>query len=89
MLTFSNALCPAKPAVYSVLTYVHAVSQLPEASFLHGRVPAGADPDGNIKDPGLVDALGRRQGRRLACGGDPHSKLPRLLGLKPTTGDFW
>ena len=47
------------------------------------------DPDGNIKDAGLVEDLRRRQNRRLACGADPHSKLPRLLDLKPTMGDFW
>ena len=64
-------------------------SQHPEASFLHVPVPPGADPEGNIKGPGLVDDLQRRQGWRLVCGSDPHSKLPRLLGLKPTIGDFW
>ena len=39
----------------------------------------------------LVDDLRCRQNRRLADGGNPHSKLPRLklLDLKPTTGDFW
>ena len=56
---------------------------------MHGRVPRGADPHGNIKDEGLVDGLRRRQGRRLAEGGDPHSKLPRLLDLQPTTGRNW
>ena len=35
MHTFSTAVCSEKSAVYSVLTYYHADSQLPEASFLH------------------------------------------------------
>ena len=80
MLTFGNARCSAKFAAYSVLTYFHADMRLPEACFLYGRVPLGAS---------LVDDLRRRQNRRLAEGSDPHSKLPQLLHLKPTTGDFW
>ena len=55
---------------------------------MHGHVPPGADPHGNIKDEGLVVDLHRRQERRLADGSDPHSKLPRLLELPPTTGKF-
>ena len=51
--------------------------------------PPGAGPHGNIKDVSLVDDLRRRQNRRLAEGGDPHSKLPRLLELQPTTGKQW
>ena len=57
MLTFGSARCSARSATYSVLTYFHADTRLPEACFLHGRVPPGADPDGNIKDGGLVDDL--------------------------------
>ena len=91
MLTFGTtaSACSAKSATYSVLTHFHADTTSPEAWFLHGRVPPGADPHGNIKDAGLVDDLGRRQSRRLAEGDDPHSKLPRLLELKPTTGKHW
>ena len=89
MLTFSTAKCSARSATYSVLTHFHADTVSPEACFLHGRVPPGADPHGNIKDEGLVDDLRRRQRLRLAEGGDPHSKLPRLLELKPTTGRLW
>ena len=37
----------------------------------------------------VVDDLRRRQNRWLAEGGDPHSKLPRLLDLQPTTGSLW
>ena len=68
MLTFGSTLCSAKSAVYSVLTYYHADSHLPKASFLHGCVPPGA-PAGNIKDQGLVDELRQRQNRRRARGG--------------------
>ena len=91
MLTLGNAFCSSRSAVYSVLTCYHPNSRPPETSFLHSRLPPGADPDGNIKGLGLVGDLRRRQGRRLACSGtnDPHSKLPRLLDLKSTTGDFW
>ena len=60
-----------------------------EPCFLHGRVPPGADPSGNIKDERLVDDLRRRQRLRLAEGGDPHSKLHRLLEIAPTTGKLW
>ena len=60
-----------------------------EPSFLHGRVPPGADPSGNIKDESLVDDLRQRQRLRLAEGGDPHSKLHRLLEIAPTTGKLW
>ena len=56
---------------------------------MHDHVPPGADPCGNIKDDGLVADLRRRQERRLAEGGDPHSKLPRLLELPPTAGKHW
>ena len=86
MLTFGTTKCSAKSATYSVLTHFHADTTSPEACFLHGRVPPGADPHGNIEDEGLVDDLRRRQSRRLAEGSDPHSKLPRLLELTPTTG---
>ena len=89
MLTFSTAQCSARSATYSVLTHFHADTASPEACFLHGRVPPGADPHGNIKDEGLVDDLRRRQKLRLVEGGDPHSKLPRLLELTPTTGKLW
>ena len=89
MLMFSTAACSAKSAMYSVLTHFHADTPSPEACFLHGRVPSGADPHGNIKDESLVDDLRCRQRRRLAEGGDPHSKLPRLLELTPTTGKLW
>ena len=91
MLTFGSAQCSAKSAAYSVLTHFHADTQLPEACFLrlHGRVPQGADPAGNIKDVSLADDLRRPQKRRLAYSGDPHSKLPRLLDLRPMAGDFW
>ena len=89
MLTFGTAQCSAKSATYSVLTHFHADTTLPEACFLHGHVPPGADPHGNIKDESLVDDLRRRQRLRLAEGGDPHSKLPRLLELAPMTGKFW
>ena len=91
MLTFGTtaSACSAKSATYSVLTHFHADTTSPEAWFLHGHVPPGADPHGNTKDAGLVDDLGRRQSRRLAEGDDPHSKLPRLLELKPTTGKHW
>ena len=78
MLTFSTTQCSAKSATYSVLNHFHADTTSPEACFLHGRVPPGADPYGNIKDEGLVDDLRRRQRLRLAEGSDPHSKLPRL-----------
>ena len=88
-LTFSTTKCSAKSATYSVLTHFHADVTSPEACFLHGRVPSGADPHGNIKDEGIVDDLRRRQSRRLAEGGDPHSKLPRLLELTPMTGKLW
>ena len=44
---------------------------------------------GNIKDEGLVDDLRRQQGRRLAEGADPHSKLPHLSDLQPTTVRNW
>ena len=70
-------------------TIEQADARLPESCFLHGRTPPGADPDGNIKDAGLVDDLRRGQSRQLAEGGDMHSKLPGLLDLKPTTSDFW
>ena len=79
MLMFSTAACSAKSATYSVLTHFHADTPSPEACFLHGCVPLGADPHGNIKDESLVDDLRYQQRRRLAEGGDPHSKLPRLL----------
>ena len=89
MLTFSTTKCSAKSAMYSVLTHFHADTTSPEAYFLHSRVPLGADPHGNIKDEGLVDNLRRQQRRRLAEGGDPHLKLPRLLELTPMTGKHW
>ena len=89
MLTFSTTWCSAKSATYFVLTHFHADAPSLEACFVHGCVPPGADPHGNIKEEGLVVDLRRRQDRRLAEGGDPHSKLPRLLDLPPTTGKFW
>ena len=89
MLTFGNTQCSEKSATYSVLTYFHADATSPEACFLHGRVPPGADPHGSIKDVSLVDDLRRRQNRRLTEGGDTHSKLPRLLELQSTTGKHW
>ena len=89
MLTFNTVKCSAQSATYSVLTHFHADTTSPEACFVHGRVPPGADPHGEIKDEGLVDDLRGRQRLRLAEGGDPHSKLPRLLGLKPTTSKLW
>ena len=36
-----------------------------------------------------MDDLRRRQRMRVAEGGDPHSKLPRLSELTPTTGKYW
>ena len=89
MVTFGTTRCLAKSATYSVLTHFHADTTLPEACFLHGRVPPGADPHGNIKDESLVDDLRRRQRMRLAEGGDPHSKLHRLSELTLTTGKYW
>ena len=89
MVTFGTARCSAKSATYSVLTHFHADTTSPEACFLHGCVPAGADPHGNIKDESLVDDLRSRQRMRLAEGGDPHSKLHRLSELTPTTGKYW
>ena len=93
MLTFSTTKsrprCSAKSAMYSVLTHFHTDTTSLEACFVHGRVPPGADPHGNIKDASLMDDLRRRQTRRLAAGGDPHSKLPRLLELTTTTGKHW
>ena len=55
--TLGDAQCSAKPATCSVLTYLHADISPPEACFLHGRIPLGADPNSNIKDMGLVDDL--------------------------------
>ena len=89
MLTCSNTACSEKSASYSVLTHFHADTTSPEACFLHGCVPPGADPHGNIKDEGLVDVLRHRQNRRLEEGSDPHSKLPHLSELQPTTGKNW
>ena len=89
MLTFGNTQCLAKSAMYSVLTYFHADTRLPEACFLHSCVPLGADLDDNIKDASLVDDLWHRQNHRLAAGGDLHSKLHRLLDPTLTMGDFW
>ena len=74
--------------MYFALTYFHADTREPEACFVHGRVPPGADPDGNIKDQALVEDLRGRQKRRLDKGHDLHSKLVRLLGLQPVTGNF-
>ena len=54
MLTFSTTQCSVKSATYSVLTHFHANSTSLEACFVHGCVPRGADPHGNIKDEGLV-----------------------------------
>ena len=88
-LTFSTLKCSAQSGTYSVLTHFHADTTSPEMCFVHGRVPPGADPHGEIKDESLVDDLRGRQRLRLAEGGDPHSKLPRLLELKPTTGKLW
>ena len=89
MLTFNTTRCSAKSAAYPVLAHFHADTSSPEACFVHGCVPPGADPHGNIKNEGLVEGLRSRQRRQLAEGGDPHSKLPRLLDLPPTTGKFW
>ena len=89
MLTFGTTQCSAKSATYSALTHFHADTTSPEACFVHGRVPLGADPHGNTKDAGLVDDLRRQQGRRLAGGGEPRSKLPRLSELQPMTGKNW
>ena len=37
MLMFGSARCSARSAAYSVLTYFHTDTRLPEAFFLHGR----------------------------------------------------
>ena len=73
MLTFGSTRC-SNEVRYLLCPhlYFHADTRLPEACFLHGRVPPGADPYGNIKGAGLVDDLRHRQNRRLADGGDPH-----------------
>ena len=65
----STTKCSAKSATYSALTHFHADTTSPEAGFLHGCVPSGADPHGNIKDEGLVDDLRRRQLNLTASGG--------------------
>ena len=89
MHTFGSTQCSARSATYSVLTYFHADTTRPEACFLHGHVPPGADPHDSIKDVGLVDDLRHQQNRRLAEGGDLHSKLPHLLDLPLVTGKHW
>ena len=61
MLTFGTTWRSAKSATYSVLTHFHADTTSPEACFVHGCVPPGPDPHGNIKDEGLVVDLRRRQ----------------------------
>ena len=57
MLTFSTTQCSTRSATYSVLTHFHADTTSREACFVHGCVPPGVDPRGNIKDEGLVDDL--------------------------------
>ena len=88
-VTFSTIQCSAKSATYSVLTHFHADTDEPEPCFLHGHVPPGADPSGNIKDASLVDNLHQHQHLWMAEGGDPHLKLHCLLEIAPMTGKHW